>query len=431
MSGTDVRTAGAPWLVLVESNTTGTGLLFATTGRALGLRPVLLAADPARYPYADGIGLEVVRTDTGDAEALRESCARLAERAPVGAVTSSSEYFIAAAAALAAELGLPGPDAEAVRRCRDKAVQRRVLSVLPASPDHVECATPDQAAEAARRLGGTVVVKPCQGSGSEGVRACEGPEQARSWAERLLSTRHNERGMPVEPRVLVEQALTGPEYSVELLGGEVYAIVAKHLGAPPFFVEVGHDCPARLPEEQARGIADTAREAVRLLGLTWGPAHVEVRHTARGPAVVEVNPRLAGGMIPHLVRLATGRDLIAAVLGAALGRRPRLAEGAGHHAAIRFVTVPGDGTLSAVTGLDRARAVPGVVDVRCTATPGQRLTVHHSFRDRVGHVIAVGETERDAVTAAETAVAGIELTIAPPSAPLVPAADRTSSGGAA
>jgi lysylphosphatidylglycerol synthetase-like protein (DUF2156 family) len=48
-----------PWFALVESNTTGTGRDFAEAARAHGLRPVLLARSPERYPYAAELGLDV------------------------------------------------------------------------------------------------------------------------------------------------------------------------------------------------------------------------------------------------------------------------------------------------------------------------------------------------------------------------------------
>jgi hypothetical protein len=38
-------------MVFLESNATGTGLLFFERTQRLGLQPVLLAADPARYPF--------------------------------------------------------------------------------------------------------------------------------------------------------------------------------------------------------------------------------------------------------------------------------------------------------------------------------------------------------------------------------------------
>ena len=59
-----------PLLLFVESNTTGTGRQFAQRARALGAEPVLLSADPARYPYAAQDGLRTVVVDTADDDAL-------------------------------------------------------------------------------------------------------------------------------------------------------------------------------------------------------------------------------------------------------------------------------------------------------------------------------------------------------------------------
>jgi len=83
------------WLALVESNTTGSGRLFCAAAGRLGLRPVLLARDPGRYPYvaADRIDSRVV--DTGDPAAVRAACASLG--GTVAGVTSSSEYYVAIA----------------------------------------------------------------------------------------------------------------------------------------------------------------------------------------------------------------------------------------------------------------------------------------------------------------------------------------------
>ncbi|MGW1927066.1 glycosyltransferase, partial [Streptomyces massasporeus] len=96
-----------PLLLLVESNTTGTGRQFAARARDLGAVPVLLSADPARYPYAAEDGLRTVVVDTADDDALWFAVTGLAAAAPVAGVLSSSEYYVATAAGLAARLGLP------------------------------------------------------------------------------------------------------------------------------------------------------------------------------------------------------------------------------------------------------------------------------------------------------------------------------------
>ena len=94
---------------------------------------------------------------------------------PAG-VTSSSEYSVATAAEAARALGLPHPDPDAVRDCRDKPTQRRRLAAagLP-GPAFGAAGSAAAAVAAAARVGYPVVVKPVSGSGSIGVRRCADP----------------------------------------------------------------------------------------------------------------------------------------------------------------------------------------------------------------------------------------------------------------
>jgi len=382
-----------PWFLLVESNTTGTGRDFAIAALRRGLRPLLLARDPARYPYAAELSLDTRIIDTTDLAAV---VAVADELAPVG-ITSSSEYFIATAATVAAHRGLPGPDPAAIERCRDKATQRRVaLAAGLPTPWFAECATPAEAHEAATAFGRPVVVKPVRGSGSVGVRRCATPAEVADWAGGLLAT---------VDRVVVEEAIDGPEFSVEIMDGEPVGVTAKHLGAEPYFVEVGHDFPAPIPAPLAAALCSAALAGLDAVGLTSGPAHVELRVPPGGaPHVIEINPRLAGGLIPRLVLLATGRDLIDEVVAAAEARpaAPPAAGGTGT-ASIRFLLPARGGEVDAVTGLADAAAVPGVVNVLCRLAPGDTTVIDHAFTDRRGHVIA------DSAAAAEAAIAAVHI----------------------
>ena len=390
------------WFVLVESNTTGSGRLFCACARELGLRPVMLARDPGRYPYVAQDGIDAVVTDTADPAALLAACRALG--APVAGATSSSEYYIGAAADLAAALGRPHPDGNAIRSCRDKRSQRdRLRAAGVPGPAFSAATTPAEAVAAAGRIGYPVVVKPVSGSGSVGTRRCAGPGEAAEAAGYVLGTDPAELGLPPQPAVLVEEYLPGAEYSVEALGEQVVGITRKHLGPEPYFVETGHDFPAPLPEAEHAAISGIALAALRALGLGWGGAHVEVRRTAAGPRIVEVNPRLAGGMIPRLVAESLGIDMIFHVVAEAAGqpRPPRPAAAAA--AAIRFLVADQGGRLTGVCGAAAARAVPGVVEVGITARAGQEVRVRHSFTDRLGYVIARGESDSVAARAAEAA----------------------------
>ncbi|MFF3175518.1 ATP-grasp domain-containing protein [Streptomyces sp. NPDC057900] len=398
-------------LLLVESNTTGTGRLFARRAAELGVVPVLLCADPGRYPYAVEDRLRTVTVDTSDEDALWAAVRTLEDGATVAGVLTSSEYYVPTAAALAYRLGLPGPSADAVRACRDKAEQRRALTGAGVgSAAFAAVSEVAGALDAARRIGLPVVVKPVQGSGSLGVRLCTDLDEVAEHAGTLLSATVNERGIAAPGRILVEEYLTGPEFSVEVFGTEAVVTVAKHVGPLPAFVETGHDVPAALPGEQEIALRETAVRAVRALGLGWGAAHVELRLTGtRTAQVIEVNPRLAGGMIPELVRRACGIDLVRAQVLAALGAAPEL-ERVGHaRASIRFLTCDRDGILARSAALhdavDRARTVPGTVEALFYRAPGEPVGPAADFRGRVGHVIAVADRSGRAAEAAGRSVA--------------------------
>ena len=407
---------GRPVLALVESNTTGTGRTFAVAARARGLRPVLLSLRPDRYPWVAEDDVDVARADTSDATSVVAVARAAAEGAPLAGLVTSSEYFVAVTARAAARLGLPGADPVAVERCRDKRRQRRTLQAAGvAVPAFASAVSPEEAAEAAEAIGFPVVVKPADGTGSRGVRlGCDAAE-VRHHAAALLAVRHDERGRPTLPVVLVEEHVTGPEVSVETFGTDVVGVTAKHLGRLPSFVEIGHDFPA----DGAVPPGAAALAAIEALGLGFGPAHTEIRLGRRGPVVIEVNARLAGGRIPTLVRLATGIDLIGATIDAVVlgGFRRPLPEPEPGHASIRFLVPPRPGRVRRTAGVAAAAGVPGVVDVAITARPGQRVGGTGSFLDRVGHVIAAAATATAARSAAETALALLELDLGPDDAP--------------
>lgn len=401
--------AEPPALVLVESNTTGTGRLFVRLARERGLRVVVLAADPSRWGVLAAEGAEVHPADTQDAAAVLEACRALG---PVAGVTSSSEYFIATAAEAARALGLAGPSPEGVRACRDKQTQRAILAGAGVGqPRFAAAESVGEVLDACAAIGFPVVLKPVNGSGSVGVRLCANADEAAAHAASLLAVRANERGIAVRAAVLVEEMAVGPEYSVEVFGGASVGITAKHCSEPPFFVEIGHDHPAPLSPADEEALRSTALAAVRALGVEWGPSHVELRLTARGPAIMEVNPRLAGGFIPELVRRASGVDLIGATLSAVCGEVPETAIARRRFASIRFLLPPVEGMLAAIAGREDALALPHVDEVSAYAAPGTTVRRAGDFRDRIGHVIAVADASADAVNAADRALARVRVEV--------------------
>jgi biotin carboxylase len=264
------------------------------------------------------------------------------------------------------------------------------------------------AAEAARAFDAIgrapAVVKPTATGGSIGVRLVGDADAAGAHATTLLG-RPDDRGTPLPQTVLVEEYLPGQEYSAEILDGRVYGVTAKHTTPPPTFVEIGHDFPACAP-----AVAELAERAVRAVGLTWGPAHVEVMVDARGPAVIEINPRLAGGGISELIERCTGADLFGTVVARLFGATAEPPGEASIFGAIRSTVATERCRVLEAGGVDIARRRPGVLDAS-VVPPGTELGAFGDSRDRIATVSATGPSATTAWALAERALADIEVRV--------------------
>ncbi|GAA3681709.1 ATP-grasp domain-containing protein [Nonomuraea antimicrobica] len=395
-------------LLFVESNTTGTGMLALGTAARLGYEPVFLTADPSRYAGLERTGARVVRCDTGSAGSLREAATGPISgpiSGPIAGVTTTSEFYLAATAALAQELGLPGNPADVVRTCRDKAAVRLRLDRAGIPQPRWRCArSVDEVPEAVAAVGLPCVVKPVDDSGSANVRVCASVREAADQARVVLAVRRNVRGQPTAGTVLIEEYVAGPEYSVEMFShrGEArcVGVTRKTVGAPPYCVELGHLHPAGLTPAEESALVETVRAVLGALGVMTGPTHTEVKVGA----IIEVNCRLAGGMIPELVRLARGVDLLEQQLRCAVGEPPDLDARAGGYAGIHFITAGRAGTLRGVAGLERVARHPGIAQVTVTARRGAEVRPPRTAYDRLGFVIAAGDSP-SAVTSALSSAA--------------------------
>jgi len=375
-----------PRILLLESNTTGTGLLFFKRSLALGLEPVLISDDPSRYPFLRNyVSLKICdRSVRGVLDALDRYNLDAGDQLIAG-VWSSSDQGIELAARVAHELGCSHADPAAIALCRDKYAARHRLSAVGLSNiAYALVRDAEAAASFAASVGGPVVVKPRSSTGSIGVKLCATPIEAANHTEALFG----DIGDSGQQGVLVEKFVSGPEYSVEIFDAVSIGVTRKLLGPPPAFVEVGHDFPSPGPRSVLAAIVEHAERAIAAAGHLRGPAHVEVRLAAEGPIVIEINPRLAGGLIPELVRRATGIDLITTSIQFACGMPYELCSSHVSAASIRFLCRSTPAAVHRLEGLPDARLAAGIVDAGILDRGLGRAGPITDFRDRLAYVIA-------------------------------------------
>ncbi|MFI5641145.1 pyridoxal-phosphate dependent enzyme [Streptomyces goshikiensis] len=383
-------------LLFVESNTTGTGMAALRLARELDFTPVLLTGEPSRYTGLDDTGAEVVVCDTNSLPALREAVQTRFRAQEIAGITTTSDFYVPTVAELATWLGAPGNPAEAMRTCRDKARLRETLARAGVrQPRFVVVRDAAAGVTAAAKVGLPCVVKPVDDSGSTNVLRCTSAEEVSAHVAHILARTVNARGLPTAGAALVEELADGPEYSVEMFSVEgrhhCVGITAKSVTGTPWFVEHQHLFPAPVPPAVAEELARTARAALTAAGVRSGPTHTELRLVADGPVIIEVNPRLAGGMIPEMIRLATGTGLLEQQVRAATGQEPLLEPEFGRQGGIRFLIAERAGRVLAIEGADRAAAVAGVDRVTVTVRPGDEVRPAQDAYGRLGYVIATSE----------------------------------------
>ncbi len=374
--------------------------------RALGID--VLGAD--MNPLAVGVAHcnEFEKVSTNDADAV----SRLVARSGVRAITSTgSEISVKTVAAVAARAGLPFyADPQTIRRCQEKDAMRAAYEAGGVSvPPFASCATLYEARTFAAKHAYPLVVKPAHGWGQRGVARVDGDDEL---------ARAFEEAAALSGRVMIEAWLEGRELSVNgWIEGErlVSYCVTERITVPgkrPLGVMIAELYPSGLSADDEARVVEEARRGASALGHRRGPCYSQVALGPRGAFLFETAARLGGGFDADVTRLASGVDLYTRVLGVALGDAEMEragADGPTHGASIAKFLVARPGIVKSVTGLEAARALPGITDAQLFVPVGGRVHPLTDSAKRAAYVLAHGDTRDEAIARADAALATIRI----------------------
>ena len=338
----------------------------------------------------EGVADRILEVDTSDAEALL----RIVDTYPVkGLVTCGTATAILTIAYINEKVGLSRkvvPYDVAVN-ATIKHNFRRILSPGGLVPRGETVTDPNELCLKSDALTFPIVIKPVDAGGGKGVEVVEQRSEAR-----LRDAFHRSVSYSAMNRLVVEEYVPGIALGVEsiTIGGatHVLAVAEKTLAGFPHCVTTGVFFPSSRLEHQLEAITKVNNEAIRRLGIRWGPTHVDMVLGEDGtPYIIDVGPRLAGGPIASaLVESATGYDLYRAAIDLCLGRdvqRPCLDRPSESVYGSHFIVTKASGTISSLQhdetlarelGLRDFRLLKRVGDrVHGATTDGDRLAVFH------------------------------------------------------
>lgn len=266
---------------------------------------------------------QVVQIDSSlDEDELFSALSAVSRERRLDAVVTVLDFCTHVVARCAKRLGLPGTDPDAVALAQDKAACRARIAArgIRSVPFALVDNLPDAKARVAE-MGYPVIAKPKRGAASLLTAKIETPEEL----EAYFATLHRSLAVPqgvvetLSPETLVEGYVDGPLFSVEMAAanGEFQPMALswrKRCIVDPS-VELGTTMPAPVSESTSKALVDYALTVVRSLDLDLGIFHIELIVGPDGPVLVEVNPRIMGGNIPTVFRLATGVDPFELLIG--------------------------------------------------------------------------------------------------------------------
>src|SRR5581483_7887260 len=228
-------------------------------------------------------------------------------------------FCAATAAAVADRAGLPGPGIDAARIARDKLALRRRLAAEGIPGPRFAAARTAADIRAFFAAGTTeAVLKPADSAGSTAVFRVRSEEEAIAALPSALR-------WSFSGEAILEEFIAGAEFSVEAVvrnGITHVAGIVEKATLPDCFVEYRHIIAGDLPAADRSELRTATADVVGALGVRDAVIHAEFRHDGARFVVIEIAVRPAGGLIPDLLRLATGYDLYRAQAAVALGLDP-------------------------------------------------------------------------------------------------------------
>lgn len=373
----------------------------ARAARAAGHRFVLLTGDRAvyRHELATESGVDVIDVDTFDPAAVRRALASLTDLA---GLINTTDTWSAPAADLAQELGLPGPDPEAVKLLRDKARVRQTLHRAGLSAGTSVVLEPRaESAELVREgVGLPAVLKVSAGTSSRDVWIVHDEEALAAALAEAEERAQAPGGQGLNGRLFAEPFLAGPLYSAETLSWQghtrLLGVLSRQTSRRPAVREEAAAFPVALPADELATIERWVADVLAAAGHDQGFAHVEFVLTRRGPELVEINRRIGGALVAEAMCRTLDVNVYEALVDVTLGRRPRLLDAPLRPTgpAVAFVLVYADepGVLEGWAGLEGLNTFPGEVGWYPVRATGD--AVHHVGDQRgcTGMVLAQGPT---------------------------------------
>lgn len=343
-----------------------------------------LLQDAATTKYPEKRFRNRVVCDFSSTENMLRIVDEIHQQKPINGIITTYENYVFSASQIARHLDLPGMSEEAALACTDKELMRSLFAKAPEkiSPDFQVVTNQDDLIAFANNHSFPLILKPANLAKSLLVTKNHDLAELLHNYDRatdLLATTYQKYAPNRTPKLIVEEFLEGPIFSVDAFvdkNGEPHVlenVVDYQTGYDIGFDDNFHYSrilPSKLPQRDIDAIRHTAAVGCRALGMTSSPAHIEIILTQGGPRIVEIGAR-NGGYRERMHRLANDINIIGSSLALSLDKPLDLTSRKNDCVGVFELFPKSPGNFQSIMNEERLRALPSFNYLSIKASPDQ------------------------------------------------------------
>ena len=238
---------------------------------------------------------------------------------------------------------------------------------------------------------GTSVLKPIYGTASKSVIKIDTFKENKAAIEKLMQDCSDQD-------LIIEEFVDGSEYALEgnLINSELNKIVIfdKPINyKEPYFEESIYIAPTEIPDKTQKEIVNLIGKACKELGLENGPVHVEFKIHKNEIFIIEINPRMIGGLCSRCLSFGLFKTSLEEIaLHAFLNNELKSIDLLSNFVGVLMIPTPISGKFISINK-NELESIPNVSGVEITVSENSNL-LEPPFGDKyLGFVFSQGDSK--------------------------------------
>ena len=238
---------------------------------------------------------------------------------------------------------------------------------------------------------GTSVLKPIYGTASKSVIKVDSFQENKAEVEKLMQDCSDQD-------LIIEEFVDGSEYALEgnLINSELNKIVIfdKPINyKEPYFEESLYIAPTEIPDTTQKEIVNLIGKACKKLGLENGPVHVEFKIHNNEIFIIEINPRMIGGLCSRCLSFGLFKTSLEEIaLHAFLNNELKSIDLLSNFVGVLMIPTPISGKFISINK-NELESIPNVSGVEITVSENSNL-LEPPFGDKyLGFVFSQGDSK--------------------------------------